>query len=365
MTKSVMKRVSTKPGPWKLSGVLALMVGFIALAGLIGGAAAQPKPVVDSTLAGYVGVAGVSGLLTIAGSDTMQPLVIRLASEFRRQYPEVKISVAGGGSTTAITEFLQTVAKSRRGDGGQVGLESSGEVLLLASSRELTPTEVKEFVMKHGYEPLAMPVAVDAVAIYVHRTNPLTGLTLEQLDAVYSSTRKRGYHQKIETWGQLGLTNGWEKARIQLYGRDQKSGTREFLKEHVLNHGAFDSYVKEVPGAASMILAVSRDPYGIGYSGIGFQTSSVRAVPLGEKDGAPYVTPNFESAMDGTYPLRRFLFLYVNKPPQSTLQPVVQEFLKLANSREGQMAVIKTGFYPIPAKQVAQNLAAVTASPTN
>lgn len=364
MTPDV-ERMSAKPRPRVLVTVLGVAIGFVSLIALIGETAAQKKPMVGSALAGFVPVAGLSGSLTIAGSDTMQPLLLRLASDFRQRQREVKISVEGGGSDTAVRGFLEGVAQSRRGAGNISGHESSSQVLVMASSRELTPAEIKEFASRHGYEPTAVPIAVDAVAVYVHKNNPLAGITLDQLDAVYSRARNRGYHQKIETWGQLGLTNDWEKARIQLYGRDQKSGTRAFVKEHILNNGEFEPSVKEEPGAASLILAVSRDPFGMGYSGIGLQASSVRVVPLAEKAGTPFVAPSFETASDGTYPLRRFLYLYVNKPPGSALQPVVQEFLRFANSREGQEAVIKAGFYPIPGKQVSQNLAAVTASADN
>lgn len=345
--------------------VLAIAVGFTTLVGRAGLTAAQQRPTVDHALATYVPGAGLSGSLTIAGSDTMQPLLLRLASEFRQRQREIKISVEGGGSDTAVRGFLENLAQSRRGSGSQVGHESSNQVLLMASSRELTPEEIRQFVLRHGYEPTAVPIAVDAVAVYVHRDNPLPGLTLDQVDAIFSKTRNRGYPSKIDTWGHLGLTDGWEKARIQLYGRDQKSGTRAFVKEHVLNGGEFDFSVKEEPGAASLILAVSRDPFGMGYSGIGFQASSVRTVPLAEKAGMPFVAPTFTTASDGTYPLRRFLYLYVNKPPKAALQPVVQEFLKFVNSRDGQEAVLKASFYPIPGKQILQNQAALTASAGN
>lgn len=352
----------TRVGWRQMVGALGGVLASILPPGLSGQAVAQQRPAVDSTLASYGPVAGLSGSLTIAGSDTMQPLLLRLASEFRQRQREVKLAVEGGGSETVLRAFLEGVAQARRGGGNVSGHESSAQVLIMASSRELTQDEVRQFVSRHGYEPTAVPIAVDAVAIYVHKDTPLTGLTLEQLDAIFSKTRKRGYQKKIETWGQLGLPSNWEKARIQLYGRDQKSGTRAFVREHVLENGEFDSSVKEEPGAASLILAVSRDPFGMGYGGLGMQASSVRAVPLAEKAGVSYVTPNFDTTSDGTYPLRRFLFLYVNKPPKSALQPVVQEFLKFANSREGQEAVIKAGFYQVPARQVSQNLAAVTAS---
>jgi phosphate transport system substrate-binding protein len=155
----------------------------------------------------------------------------------------------------------------------------------VSSSRELLDTERKQFSAARGYEPLAVPIAIDAVALYVHKDNPLTGLTLDQADAIFSTARQRGYKKDIRVWGDLGLGQGWESAPIQSYGRDRKSGTRAFFQEHVLAGGEFKPTLHEEPGAASVILALSRDQLGIGYSGIGLQTSSVRILPLAEIEG--------------------------------------------------------------------------------
>lgn len=307
------------------------------------------RPALDPALTKYVPSVQASGNLKISGSNTMQPLVSRLASEFRRRHPDAVINVEGGGSSTAVKEFVNTGGSSKL----------SQQTLIVASSRRLSETEIKQFTAKHSYEPQAVPVAMDAVGIYVHQDNPLSSLTLDQVDAVLSTTRNRGYPYEIKMWGQLGLSNGWNNAPIALYGRDLKSGTRAFVKEHILENGEFVSDIREEPGAASVILALSRDPFGMGYSGIGLQASTVRAVPLAEKKGMPFVQPSAGSVMNGSYPLRRFLYFYVDKPPTNTLPPVVQEFLSFANSREGQEAVVKTGFYPLPLTQVEQSLAAV------
>jgi phosphate transport system substrate-binding protein len=197
------------------------------------------------------------------------------------------------------------------------------------------------------------------VGIYVHRDNPIPRLTLEQVDAIFSTTRYRGFPHAIDRWGQLGLEDEWGSAPIKLYGRDEKSGTRGFIKEHVLRNGEFDPRVQEEPGAASVILALSRDPLGIGYSGIGLQTSSVRPVPLAEHADGPYIAPSVASVMDGSYPLRRTLYLYLDKSPTRALRPIVQEFLSFLNSRDGQEVVVKTGFYPLPVAQIERNVAAL------
>lgn len=344
--------------------VLGWTLGVLILVGMAGRAEAEQtgangKPVVDSGIANYVAASGVSGRLTVAGSDTMQPLVVRLAAEFRRHHPEVKIGVEGGGTEAALAGFLDEHAQSRRGDGNVSGHLGSNGISLMASSRELTPLEIQKFVSRHGYEPTAIPIAQDAVAVYAHKDAPLPGLTLEQVDALFSKSRKRGL-QEITTWGQLGLNNGWEQHPVRLYGRDKRSGTQAFVKDHVLLGGEFKETVKEEPGSASVVVAVARDPFGIGYSGIGFEASMVRALPLAEKAGMPFVKPSAESATDGTYPLRRYLYFYVNKKPNEELEAVLREFLKFVNSREGQAAVAKAGVYPLTSAQVAKNLQALT-----
>jgi phosphate transport system substrate-binding protein len=339
----------------------AIVLFVAAVAGLSQPGLAQQKPSVDPTVLPYATVTELAGRLTIAGSETMQPLLVRMGAEFRRRYPEVKIVVEGGGSAGAIVDFLEGSAMTRRGDGNVIGHEGGNQVHIMASSRELSSTEVRRFVDRYGYPPTAIPIAVDAVAVYVHRSNPVQGLTLDQLDAIFSKTRNRGLSNRIDRWGQLGLTGEWGQAEIRMYGRDLNSGTRAFFQEHVLEQGEFTPSVLEEPGQASLMLAVSRDRFGIGYGGIGYLASTVRTVPLAERRGMPYVAPTIETAADGTYPLRRLLYLYFNKSPGGPLQGVVQEFLAFANSREGQEVVIKSGFYPLGATQVERNLAVVTA----
>lgn len=305
---------------------------------------------VDAGLAPYSPQAQVTGALKIQGSDTMSPLMTRLATEFQRRQPQVTVHVKGGGSTKAVAEFLEIPIP------GRIILkeERTNQFLLVATSRELLDAEIKQFVSQHGYEPLAVPVAVDAVALYVHKDNPLPGLTLDQVDAIFSTTRKRGYKNELKQWGQLGLGNGWEKGEIQLYGRDKKSGTRAFFQEHVLAGGEFSPQLQEQPGAASVVLALSRDQLGIGYNGLGLQASAVRMVPLAENQGMPFITPSSASISDQTYPLRRVLYVYLDKSPTAPLPPAAQEFLTFITSREGQEAVVRAGFFPLPISQVTK-----------
>jgi len=309
---------------------------------------------VDPNLARYTPQDQVTGGLQFQGSETMYPLLTRLGMEFQRRQPKVSVNVKGGGSSKAIEEFLQPPPIKT----GKIKLkeERSTHFPFIATSRELFDAEIKEFVTQHGHEPMAVPVAVDAVALYVYKDNPLPGLTLDQIDAMFSTTRNRGYKTEIKQWGQLGLSGGWERAPIQLYGRDRKSGTRAFFQEHCLAGGEFAPGLHESPGAASVILELSRNQLGIGYSGLGLQSSMVRVVPLAESEGMPFVTPSSSTVKDQTYPLRRVLYLYLDKSPDSPLPPAAQEFLSFIMSQEGQEAVAKAGFFPLPVNQVTKSL---------
>ena len=317
--------------------------------------------IVDSGLERYSPKSQVSGGFKVQGSDTMHALMRRLVLDFQARQPKVSIDLRSGGSTKAITEFLEPPQPGRI----VVKEDRAKQALLISSSRELMDSEVKQFSTQRGYEPLIIPIAVDAVALYVHKDNPLPGLTLDQADAIFSTDRRRGLKKEVALWGDLTLENGWERAPIQLYGRDRKSGTRTFFQEHVLAGGEFKTTLQEVPGAASVILALSRDQLGIGYSGIGLQTSNVRIVPLAETEGMPWITPSAATVADQTYPLRRLLYLYFDKGPDASLPPAIQEFLTFVKSREGQEAVVRAGFYPLPMDQVEKLAVALRAAPAS
>ncbi len=349
------RRVSTKVGLLVSVTVLALSVPSHAEHEKANYAAAF----VDPGLYSYAAKSAVSGRMTIAGSDTMQPVLSKLAIEFRRRHPDMKIAVQGSRDSKLTPEqvFVNGISTMRRGDGDTSGHLGAYDVQMLASSRALTETELERFSSRYGYAPLAIPIAQDGLAIYVHRDSPIERLTLGQVDAIFSSTYKRGL-PAIESWGQLGLDGNWQHAPIRLYGRDQRStGTFPFFKHVVLMDGEFKKTVSGQPGSASVVLAVGKDLYGIGYSGIGFQTSDVRAVALAENEGMSYVTPTADTVMSGQYPLSRPLYLYVNKDPGKELDAKLSEFLRFVNSREGQETVARAGVYPLSSAQIDRNLA--------
>jgi phosphate transport system substrate-binding protein len=285
---------------------------------------------VDPNLKGYIKVTGVGGNLNSIGSDTLNNLMTLWAEGFRKQYPGVKIQIEGKGSSTAPPALIEGTA--------QVG----------PMSRPMKSTEVDSFERKYKYKPTAFPVAIDALAVYVHRDNPIPGMTMSQVDAVFSKTRRRGASENVERWGQLGVTGELAASPVSLYGRNSASGTYGFFKEHALKNGDYKDEVKEQPGSASVVQGVTEDQAGIGYSGIGYLTSGIRALPLVEKEGGAFVAPTQENAMNGSYPLWRHLLVYVNKAPNKPLDPLVKEFIKFIYSKEGQVIVIKDGFFPLP-----------------
>jgi phosphate transport system substrate-binding protein len=329
---------------------LAVTAALAIAASAVGGgfAFAQQKEQavkIDAALKSYAPVSGVSGTIKGVGSDTMNNLMALWGEDFRKFYPNVNIEVEGKGSSTAPPALI------------------SGTSTFGPMSRAMKGQELDDFESKYGYKPTALRTAIDMLAVYVHKDNPLQSLTLQQIDAIFSKTRKGGAAEEIATWGQLGLTGEWADKPISLYGRNSASGTYGFFKEHALYKGDFKDSVKEQPGSASVVQAVASDKYGIGYSGIGYMTADVRAVPLKNDASSPVVPAVAEHAYDGTYPLSRFLYLYLNYKPGSTIDPLRAEFIKYVFSKEGQADVIKDGYYPVTAKIAAADLSAVGINP--
>jgi phosphate transport system substrate-binding protein len=284
---------------------------------------------VDSKIPSYEKVSGVSGNLNSVGSDTLNNLMTLWAEGFRKEYPSVRIQIEGKGSSTAPPALISGTA--------QIG----------PMSRAMKPTEIDEFEAKFGYPPTQVRVAIDALAVFVNKDNPLEKLTLPEVDAIFSKGSKCGYAKTLSTWGDLGLTGDWSKKPISLYGRNSASGTYGYFKEHALCDGDFKDTVKEQPGSASVVQGVAAERFGIGYSGIGYQTSGVKGLALAEKEGAEYVRTDPELVLAGRYPLSRFLYLYINRPPNKALDPLVRELLRYILSRQGQEIVVKDGYLPI------------------
>ena len=315
-----------------LVGVYVFLGLFFAVAFKVD---AQIKPTLDQNIPPYQRVSSLTGVLPIAGSETMKPLTESWAAGLRQRYTGLTVKVESGGSETGLAALLE------------------GKVQIAAMSRRMTQQEVVEFKREFGYEPTEVPVAVDALAVFVHKDNPIEGLSLTQLDAIFSKERRRGLPYPVNTWGDaLVLEEGWTDAPINLYGRNGSSGTAAFFKEHVLNGAALKNTMTAGVGSASVVIELMKDRFGVGFSGIGYQTSEIRPVPLASVQGGRYVQPSFQTAMDGSYPLRRNLYLYINRPPKIGASPSVTEYVKFALSHQGQQIVLTHGYYPLPTTEL-------------
>ena len=302
----------------------------LALTGLPTLSEAAEALKVDPALAGYKAVGGVSGNLSSVGSDTMNNLMTLWSEGFGKFYPNVRLQIEGKGSSTAPPALI------------------AGTAQLGPMSRPMKGTEIDNFEKKFGYKPIGLRSSVDALAVFVNKDNPIKCLTMEQVDAIFSKSRRTGYKEDIKTWGQLGLTGDWANRPLSLFGRNSASGTYGFFKEHTLKNGDYKDEVKEQPGSASVVQGITVDRYAIGYSGIGYSTAGVRAVPLAEKAGASCVEATAENAYAGKFPLARFLYVYINKAPSRGLDPLMREFVRFMFTQEGQEAVIKDGYFPVP-----------------
>ncbi|HET9480355.1 MAG TPA: phosphate ABC transporter substrate-binding protein [Candidatus Polarisedimenticolia bacterium] len=298
----------------------------VSAAGLIRAQAVKVDPAIQA----YAPTQGVSGSLKSVGSDTMNNEMTLWAEGFRKFYPNVKIEIEGKGSSTAPPALTE-------------GTAHFGPM-----SREMKSEEKDAFERKHGYKPTEVRTSIDMLAVFVHKDNPIPCLSLQQVDAIFSRTRRGGARSDIRTWGELGLTGEWADKPISLYGRNSASGTYGFFKENALFKGDYKDGVKEQPGSSSVVQGVASDRYAIGYSGIGYRTADVRPVPLSAVQGGACVEAEPEHAYSGAYPLARFLLLYVNHKPGAPLDPLRREFLRYVLSRPGQEAVVKDGYLPLP-----------------
>ncbi|VAW59201.1 Phosphate ABC transporter, periplasmic phosphate-binding protein PstS (TC 3.A.1.7.1) [hydrothermal vent metagenome] len=293
---------------------------------------------VDQSIPEYKSASGISGNLSSVGSDTLANLMTLWAESFKRFYPNVNIQIQAAGSSTAppaLTEATSTLGPM---------------------SRKMKDREVAAFEDRYGYKPVAIPVAIDALAVYVNKDNPIIGMAIADIDAIFSSTRKCGAKKDIKQWGELGLTGNWKNRDIQIFGRNSVSGTYGYFKKKGLCKGDYKNSVNEQPGSASVVQAVSSSINSIGYSGIGYKTSGVRALPLTKKAGRAFIEATPDNAVSGKYPLSRFLYVYVNKHPNKPLAPLEKEFIKMVLSQQGQQVVIKDGYIPLPGKVVKKYL---------
>jgi phosphate transport system substrate-binding protein len=302
---------------------LAALLASVAVIG-----ATSAADTMDPRYKAYQSTSGVSGTLKSIGSDTLNNLMTLWAEDFRKIYPGVKIEIEGKGSSTAPPALIAGTA--------QFG----------PMSREMRGQEIDQFTAKYGYAPTKVRVAVDALAVFVNKDNPIKCLTLAQIDGIFSITRSSG-SPDIKTWDQVGLGGEYKGKAISLFGRNSASGTYAYFKEVALLNGDYKNTVKEQPGSSAVVQGIASDKFAIGYSGIGYKTADVRAVQVAGRDGQCQ-DPSQNNAYQGKYPITRFLYVYVNKNPSAPFDPLRAEFLKFILSGSGQDDTTKDGYFPMP-----------------
>jgi phosphate transport system substrate-binding protein len=287
----------------------------------------------------YEPVAGLSGSVTSIGASTTTNLVARAAAEFRRMNPGVTLVVTAGLTSIGPPALLD------------------GRADVVPMSRPLLPGEVEAFRAKHGYAPTEVKVAADALAVYVEKRNPVAGLTLAQLDGMFSRTRLRG-GPAIETWGQAGLGGEWADRAIALYGYGPTDGVHQVFRQRVLAGGEYRLSLQVVPAGSLIVQDVAADPSAVGCASIFFASRRTRAVPLAGEDGVFY-PPTDENVRSGRYPLTRFVTICVNKPPGRSLAPATAEFLRYLLSADGQQIVAAGGNIRLTPEAAAQGRRAI------
>jgi len=316
-----------------------LAVALLSAALLPGGVVRAAEAKVDAAIASYQKTSGVAGNLSSIGSDTLNNVMTMWAETFRKAYPSVQVQVEGKGSSTAPPALI------------------AGTAQLGPMSRSMKADELDAFEKKFGYPPTQIRVAIDALAVWVNKDNPLDKLTLTQVDAIFSKTRRCGAPAAIDNWGDAGVKGALAGLPIRLYGRNSASGTYGYFKEEALCGGDYRDTVKEQPGSAAVVQGVTEDKQGMGYSGIGYRTSGVKPLELAKDANTAYSSTEPEQVYAGKYPLARFLYVYVNRAPGKPFDALTEQFLRFVLSREGQEIVVKDGYLPLKADTVTQELA--------
>ncbi|MGC4097941.1 MAG: PstS family phosphate ABC transporter substrate-binding protein [Nitrospira sp.] len=296
----------------------------------------QVHPSVDPGISSYVFQESVSGKLSISVSETIQPLVRTWVDGLGLQQPKLKVTVMSDGTENGLGTLLEHRTE------------------MAAMSRRLTAAEITDFILEYGSEPMEIPVALDALAIFVHKDNPIAGLSLDDLDAMFCRERQRGVRYPVDSWGLVGVMDEWFEAPVRLYGRNGKSGTSYFFRKEVCKDGTFLPQLVDAPGSASAVLDVGDDPEGIGFGTIRYRTTMVKPVPIAAVKGGRYVEPSLQTIMDSSYPLRRYVYFYVAKPPKGSPSPASAELAHYALSRQGQQMAIDLGYFPLSLTEITR-----------
>ncbi|MFT3685442.1 MAG: PstS family phosphate ABC transporter substrate-binding protein [Phycisphaerales bacterium] len=317
-----------------IGGLCVAVVGGLAGVGMA-------QTTVDSALPTYKAVEGVSGSVKSVGSDTMNNVMTHWQEEFKKLYPSVQTAMEGKGSATAPPALTE------------------GQSQFGPMSREMKGSEIDAFEKKFGYKPTGLKTAIDALAVFVNKDCPLEEISFDQLKQIFSVEEK-----KEMTWGDLGVTNPeWASKPIALYGRNSASGTYGYFKEHVLGKKDYKASVKEQPGSSGVVQAIGSDKFAMGYSGIGYKTAEVKALKVKKTAKDTAIAPSAATCYDSSYPIARWLLVYINYKPGSQLDPLRAEFIKMIYTKQGQEGVSKDGYIPVTAETAREELKSVGLKP--
>ncbi len=313
--------------------ISALVIGLAALPAL-----AQDKGAVevDSRLPSYAAQQGISGSVKSIGSDTVLNVMTTWCETFKKFYPNVQTAVEGKGSSTAPPALIE------------------GQAQFGPMSRPMKNEEVDAFEKKFGYKPTNLRAGIDTLEVYVNKDNPIAEISFEQLQRAFSVAGPD------LTWDQLGVKDeAFAGKPVSLYGRNSASGTYGYFKEHALGKKDYKASVKEQPGSSGVVQGVATDKFGIGYAGMGYATSDVKALKIRKTAKDKAVAPSASTAYSGEYPLSRFLYIYINYDVKAGLDPLRAAFITMMFSKQGQEVVLKEGFLPVTADIAREELTKV------
>jgi len=251
-------------------------------------------------------------VITVKGSDTMVILAQRWAEQYMKKNPSVTIQVTGGGSGTGISALI------------------NGTTDICDASRPMKPAEKQKLKQRFSTLGVEVKVAKDGIALYVHESNPVKELTLKQVKDIYTG--------RITNWKEVG----GKDARIILYSRENNSGTYVYFKDVVLETEDYAPSCQNMPGTAAVVNAVAKDPNGIGYGGAAYG-KGIRDMMIKADDGSPAYLPTAETVGNGSYPITRFLYMYLKSRPAGE----IKNFIDWVLSDEGQEVVTKVGYFKV------------------
>jgi phosphate transport system substrate-binding protein len=325
----------------RISAITLMFSLLMAWCGTTSAATNAEVPLLDPNLPFYRPVEKLSGELKLGGSNTMSHVAAVWINGFTSFYPDVKITVDVNGSRDAVDAV------------------QAGETNIGLLSRTISEAEVKAFQDKLSYPPTVLTPCLERTAIYVNKNNPIEGLTITQLDAMFGTECKRGAKEPCRTWGQLGLKDKWAKLPVKVHGRTFDTGSQVFLQEAVMLDGKMREDIVPHKSNIEIVEAVAKDEGAIGFGGLSYATPDVKAVPLALFEGQPFVAIDSPEADQGLYPLVRRLQFVVKHDPKQELSPVEREFIKYVFSQMGQEDVIKAGYQAIPARPARVALDAI------